>query len=278
MELLESALLDISNVLADEGLEDCGRRREAPSYPAHLVVERVRRSADACLLTMSGDLSQASAEVAISALTTALCDSGRVVVDVSGLRLRSTSAVHVFASAPAAVGGWPRARLVLIGAGALLADALVTHKVTETVPLAADEATARQLMLHRPPAVARHLDLGDDSSSPRRARLFVGEASRDWGFDAVRDDAVLVASELVANAVAHARTPCRLDLRLDALGLTVTVHDYDFRGLLVPLACSVTGHRDHGLFLVASISRAWGVSPTGNGKSVWALLPFPSGG
>jgi hypothetical protein len=24
---------------------------------------------------------------------------------------------------------------------------------------------------------------------------------------------------------------------------------------------------------VASISRAWGVSPTENGKSVWALLP-----
>ena len=121
----------------------------------------------------------------------------------------------------------------------------------------------------------RHLDLDGDSSSPRRARLFVADASRDWGFGALGDDAMLVASELVGNAVAHARTSCRLDLRLDGLGLTIAVHDYDYRGLLLPLACSTAGRREHGLFLVASISRAWGVSPTENGKSVWALLPLP---
>lgn len=130
--------------------------------------------------------------------------------------------------------------------------------------------------LRRPSAVARYIDLGEDSSSPRRARQFVDEASREWGCEAVRDDAVLVASELVGNAVAHARTSCRLDIRLDALGLTIAVRDYDFSGLLVPLAFSATGHRDHGLFLVASISRAWGVNPTENGKSVWALLPVPA--
>jgi hypothetical protein len=87
-----------------------------------------------------------------------------------------------------------------------------------------------------------------------------------------------VASELVGNATAHARTACRLDVRLDALGLTIAVRDYDYRGLLInPLACNSAGRRDHGLFLVASISRAWGVSPTENGKSVWALLPVTAG-
>ena len=105
--------------------------------------------------------------------------------------------------------------------------------------------------------------------------MFVHTAAQDWKVDAIRDDAVLVASELVGNAVAHARTSCRLDLRLDGLGLTIAVHDYDYRGLLLPLACSTAGRREHGLFLVASISRAWGVSPTENGKSVWALLPLP---
>jgi hypothetical protein len=164
---------------------------------------------------------------------------------------------------------------VLIGARAQLAESLVSRGVPETVPLAGDEATAQELLLRRPPAVARHLDLAQDSGSPRRARLFVDEASRDWGFEAVRDDAKLVASELVGNAVVHARTSCRLEMRLDRLGLTVAVRDYDYRGLLVPLVCSATGHRECGLFLVSSISRAWGVSPTENGKSVWALLPVP---
>jgi hypothetical protein len=213
--------------------------------------------------------------VVTGALTNALVDAGRVVADVSGLRLSSTAAAHVFSSALEAAGGWPTARLVLIGADAALADSLACWRVPDTVPLASDEAIARQLLLGRPPAVARHLELEGDSSSPRRARLFLRAASRDWELDAVGDDAVLVASELVGNAVAHARTSCRLDIRLDGLGLTLAVRDYDYRGLLVPLACSTSGRREHGLFLVASISRAWGVSPTENGKSVWALLPIP---
>jgi len=88
------------------------------------------------------------------------------------------------------------------------------------------------------------------------------------------DDAMLVASELVDNAVTHARTSgCRLNLRLDALGLTVAVRDNGYGGLLVPLAINSAGERHHGLFLVAAISRTWGVNPTENGKSVWALLP-----
>jgi hypothetical protein len=135
-----------------------------------------------------------------------------------------------------------------------------------------DETGARQLLHRHPPAVAQHLDLDDEPSSPRRARLFVKAACQDWQLDAVCDDAMLVASELVGNAVAHAHTTCRLDIRLDTLGLTIAVRDHDYRGLLNPLACSSAGQRDHGLFLVASISRAWGVDPTENGKCVWALL------
>ena len=54
---------------------------------------------------------------------------------------------------------------------------------------------------------------------------------------------------------------------------TSPVRDFDCRGLLNPLACTSTGRREHGLFLVASISRAWGVSPAQNGKIVWAVLP-----
>jgi anti-sigma regulatory factor (Ser/Thr protein kinase) len=130
-----------------------------------------------------------------------------------------------------------------------------------------------QLLRHRPPVVTRYCDLNADSSAPRRARRFVHEVTRDWEVEAVRDDAALVASELVGNAVTHAHTSCRLDMRLDRLGLTIAVRDYDHRGLLVPLTCDTTGHREYGLFLVSSISRAWGVSPTENGKSVWALLP-----
>ena len=88
-------------------------------------------------------------------------------------------AVQVFPSTLAAMGGWPWARLVLFGANAGLAASLSELRVTSTVPLAADEPEARQLVDWRPPTVSRYLDLEKAESSPIRARLFVGAACTD---------------------------------------------------------------------------------------------------
>jgi hypothetical protein len=238
-----------------------------------LAVELVCRDAESCVLGMSGELSRRSAELATRAVSKALADGGRVLVDVSGLRLTWPPAVQLLPSILEEVGGWPAARLVLFGADRRLTDSLTALKVPEAVPVAPDETTARQLLQQRPPAIARHLNLDEQPSSPRRARLFVKTACTDWQLDAICDDATLVASELVENAVSDAGTSCRLSIRRDARGLTLTVRDYEYRGLLQPLALDPTGHRGHGLLLVAAISQAWGVSPTEDGKSVWALLP-----
>ena len=78
---------------------------------------------------------------------------------------------------------------------------------------------------------------------------------------------MIVASELVENAVVHARTGCRLAIRLDDRGLTIAVRDRGPFTVLHP-------RPGHGLFMVAEVSRAWDVSPTEEGKSVWALLPI----
>jgi hypothetical protein len=48
-------------------------------------------------------------------LSKALADPGRVLVDVSGLRVSSSAAVQVFPSVLAGAGGWPAARLGLFG-------------------------------------------------------------------------------------------------------------------------------------------------------------------
>ena len=57
-------------------------------------------------------------------MSTALADSGRVLVDVSGLRLIRPPAAQLFPSILAGMGGWPGVRLVLFGADAGLARSL----------------------------------------------------------------------------------------------------------------------------------------------------------
>lgn len=135
-----------------------------------LAVELVRREPDLCVLALSGQLSPASAGLVTGAVSKALSDVGQVLVDVSGLRLTWTPAVHLFPSAMSAMGGWPWARLVLFGADARLAETLRAQQVSATVPLAPDQTTARQLLQRRPPSVARHLDLDQELSRRRPDR------------------------------------------------------------------------------------------------------------
>jgi hypothetical protein len=173
----------------------------------------------------------------------------------------------------AGAGGWPRARLVLFGAGADLARTFTALRVTTTVSVTADETPARALLYRRPPAVARPLDRERESLSPRRAARFVESACVDWQVDLIREDAVVVASELVANAVQHAGTACRLALRYGALGLTIAVNDQNPE-LTLPLRSATDRGRGRGLGVVAALSSDWGVSRGREEKCVWSFLPL----
>src|SRR4051794_15660895 len=249
----------------------------ASDHP-RLTMRRVRRGPDAWVLAASGELSQQSAGLVSGAVTAALENSGRGLVDVSGLRVTWPPAVGLFGSILAGMGGWPGMRLVLFGADAKLARSLIALRVSETVPVAPDETTARQLLDRRPRVLARHLDLKQPRSATRRAGSFVRAACADWQLDDLRedigDDATIVACELVDNAVLHAGPGYRLTLRYDAFGLAIAVRDRRPDRLPEPLP---DGRRPpqqlSGLFLVAALSREWGVNPSQDEKTVWALLP-----
>jgi anti-sigma regulatory factor (Ser/Thr protein kinase) len=245
------------------------------SDPSGLAVRQVRRGPNAWVLAVSGELSLRSAGLVSGAVAKALAESGRVLVDVSGLRVTWPPAVQMFPSVLAGAGGWPGARLVLFGADAGLARSLAALRVSATVPVAPDEVTARRLLDQRPRAVARHLDLEQPRSAARRARTFVRAACADWRLDDIRDDATIVASELVDNAVLHAGTVCRLTLRYTAFGLTIEVRDD--RPDRVPEPPPVDPEppqRLSGLFMVATLTREWGIMPRTDDKTVWALLPI----
>jgi anti-sigma regulatory factor (Ser/Thr protein kinase) len=114
------------------------------------------------------------------------------------------------------------------------------------------------------------------------ARRVVRDLLTAWGVpEGARDDAVLVTSELVTNALVHTagtRIACRLRCTGDRLRIEVE----DQAGGPVLPAARCPGPQDQhgrGLFLVDTLSRDWGVTPVGGrpGGVVWAELPAGPG-
>ena len=80
---------------------------------------RIDETPDAALLGVRGQLTVRSAAVELRpVLRKLVLDRGRLLVDLDGLTLLSSSALTVFPSVLAAAGGWPTARMVLFGARA----------------------------------------------------------------------------------------------------------------------------------------------------------------
>jgi CheY-like chemotaxis protein len=115
--------------------------------------------------------------------------------------------------------------------------------------------------------------LANDVESARVARAFVRETLRSWGVDEPLDDALLVVSELVSNAIVHARSSCELRLGLSPVIVRVEVVDGG-DGTPDPLPPSRTRPHGRGLNLIDAVASAWGVDPqTSGGKVVWAEIP-----
>ena len=105
--------------------------------------------------------------------------------------------------------------------------------------------------------------------------MFVRFACADWQLDLIRDDAVAVASELVAHAVQHTGPACRLTLRCRTDGLTIAVYEHNPTPVLPPVLppqSVAERHRGGALFLVVARSSNW-IRHGCNANCVWAFLP-----
>jgi anti-sigma regulatory factor (Ser/Thr protein kinase) len=108
-------------------------------------------------------------------------------------------------------------------------------------------------------------------TSVRRARRFVREHCEAFGMSSC-DDVLLLASELVTNAILHGRSEVRLEVSCADFRVRVTVHDENSRRPVM-VSQDPDALDGRGLALVASLSSDWGVDAEAEGKAVWFELP-----
>ncbi|MEU1912696.1 SpoIIE family protein phosphatase [Streptomyces massasporeus] len=142
-----------------------------------------------------------------------------------------------------------------------------------------------------PERARAHATLPGSSLAPGAARALVRAALAEWTglglpgaehlTDRLADDATLVVSELVTNAVVHAGTDVEMECRLegdtsDTAALVVEVSDHHPsrapRGS-EPETPHDTPEYGRGLRLVGALSEAWGITYRTGRKTVWARLP-----
>ena len=113
-----------------------------------------------------------------------------------------------------------------------------------------------------------------DPVAVSESRTFLHRTLENWGVDdEMADTAVLCLSELVTNAVIHARTGCVVRVVLDQNVLTVTVRDGGSTKVAstVPVDDPLQGY-GRGLHLVESLVTRWGSERDSVGTSVWFVL------
>ncbi|WUP71535.1 ATP-binding protein [Streptomyces sp. NBC_00258] len=128
------------------------------------------------------------------------------------------------------------------------------------------------------PDTAHWVELPALRTSVKVARNTMGERLTAWRLPCeVREDAVLLLSELATNAVLHTvstRILCGVGLMAEG-GLRLEVHDQDRTGRLLPRRDpGPDDENGRGLLLVQHMADTWGVdrSTFTGGHAVWATL------
>jgi len=110
------------------------------------------------------------------------------------------------------------------------------------------------------------------------ARRFVRQTLQSWDIEArsreadrLVDDAVLLTSELVTNAVVHAGTALDVTCRIASGALEIAVRDRHPARTLpdIPATASMSAERGRGLLLPTALASSWGVTYARTAKAVW---------
>jgi anti-sigma regulatory factor (Ser/Thr protein kinase) len=118
------------------------------------------------------------------------------------------------------------------------------------------------------------LRLPDSAVAPSIARVAIRDALKGHPAQ-VREVAVLLADELVTNALVHAGGEIELGVEDSPSWIRVEVTD---TAAVEPIVRSPGpgGESGRGMLIVDSLASSWGIVPTPHGKAVWFRLDLPA--
>jgi len=225
------------------------------------------------VVTVRGDLDRAAVPGLRLALMKVLAEQpAGVLVDVAALTVADYVNLSLFAAVMRQAGRWPGIPVLLCAPSPRLAE-MLSRGAYRRLPVVCSVAagvdavdTARAV----PPAIADVLL--PIQGAARHARDMATDACSRWDLPHLLWPASLVATELVSNAVQHARTMLTLRFAHRSRYLLISVEDGSLEQPLLrtpPPGAPVGGR---GLLLVETLSARWGSLPTATGKVVWATL------
>jgi PAS domain S-box-containing protein len=153
-------------------------------------------------------------------------------------------------------------------------ESAADHVLTRLLPDAEshnDDVTLLLARLPDGPLASLELELPALSSSVPEGRAFLHKALMSWDCDGSADEALLLLSEILTNAVLHADGPIALHVHRTATDLTVEVGDRSPQ-LPQPRLAAEDAESGRGLLLVRTLAGDWGVRPTDEGKTTWFTL------
>lgn len=227
-----------------------------------MLVCHVRRQQPFALIAMAGTLDQ---DTLIQAgVTLADCLAAQpeaVVLDLADTRCADERLVPWLHRAAVSASRWPGVPIMVAAPPCPVPVAHQGLSVFDDAGLAEKAAEAL------PVSPRRSVTLPPTPASCARARDLAQRACAAFGLPRLGQLTQLLASELAANAVTHARTDMELTLRRAGEAVIVAVRDGD------PRLPHESGPEDRGagLELVSAMATDWGSLLTSGGKVVWAL-------
>jgi anti-sigma regulatory factor (Ser/Thr protein kinase) len=230
--------------------------------------------ADVATARFAGDVTVSSVPVIRATLLACLAECpAAVVIDLCDVDLVSTDALLELPELARRRDFLPDVALLVCLRNDLRGDGHVSTSLGSLpvfhskLDALAAAANARDLLRRR------MLSASMDLRAPAHARHTVRQACADWGFDHLMNIAELVTSELVTNAVRHARTDVDVEVLQRGDFVHLRVRDQSTAvPRLRPGTGPSLGSGGRGLRLVDVYASGWGYVRSADGKVVWATM------